>query len=114
MEIKRIKGNTWVIEANQLIPFYKLDSGRCVLLDTGLPEEQEELERTLSTAGLTPVGVLCSHAHVDHCANNRRFQEKYGAEIALTFPEAGMCSSLLTLKCYFLTLSPGKIGRAHV
>ena len=111
MEIKRIKGNTWVIEANQLIPFYKLDSGRCVLLDTGLPEEQEELERTLSTAGLTPVGVLCSHAHVDHCANNRRFQEKYGAEIALTFPEAGMCSSLLTLKCYFLTLSPGTVER---
>ena len=50
--------------------------------------------------------MLCSHAHVDHCGNNRYFQEKYGARIALTAPEAGMCSNLLTLQCYFLTLTP--------
>ena len=111
MELKQVKGNTWVIEANQLIPLYKLDEKQCVLLDTGLLEEREELERTLLDAGLTPAGVLCSHAHVDHCANNGYFQEKYGAKIALTFPEAGMCSSLLTLKCYFLTLSPGMVER---
>ena len=111
MELTQIRGNTWVIEANQLIPFYKLDGGRCILLDTGLLEEREELENTLLPNGLTPARVLCSHAHVDHCANNRYFQEKYGAHIALTFPEAGMCASRLTLKCYFLTLSPGTVER---
>ena len=111
MNLTQIKGNTWVIEANQLIPLYKLDERRCVLLDTGLLEERDELEGTLRSAGLTPVGVLCSHAHVDHCANNGYFQKKYGAQIALTFPEAGMCSSLLTLKCYFLTLSPETVER---
>ena len=111
MELTQVKGGTWVIEANQLIPLYRLGSGRCVLLDTGLLEEREELEETLRRAGLTPAGVLCSHAHVDHCANNGYFQEKYGAKIALTFPEAGMCSSALTLKCYFLTLSPGTVER---
>ena len=111
MNLTQVKGNTWVIEANQLIPLYKLDETRCVLLDTGLLEEREELESTLTQAGLTPAGVLCSHAHVDHCANNGYLQEKYGTKVALTFPEAGMCSSLLTLKCYFLTLSPGKVER---
>ncbi len=111
MELIHIKGDTYVIQANQLIPLYKLDGKRCILLDTGLLEEREGLEETLNTAGLTPVGVLCSHAHVDHCANNGYFQEKYGTKIALTFPEAGMCSSLLTLKCYFLTLSPGMVER---
>ena len=111
MELTQVKGNTWVMEANQLIPLDKLDDRRCVLLDTGLLQEREELEETLRTAGLTPVGVLCSHAHVDHCANNGYLQEKYGAKVALTFPEAGMCSSLLTLKCYFLTLSPGMVAR---
>ena len=111
MELTRVKGNTWVMEANQLIPLYKLDGGRCVLLDTGLLEEREALEETLKSAGLTPVGVLCSHAHVDHCANNGYLQEKYGTVAALTPPEAGMCSSLLTLKCYFLTLSPGTVAR---
>ncbi len=111
MELTQVKENTWVIEANQLIPLYKLDSSRCVLLDSGLLQEREELEETLAAAGLTPVGVLCSHAHVDHCANNGYFQEKYGTQIALTYPEAGMCASLLTLKCYFLTLSPGTVER---
>ena len=111
MELTRVKGNTWVIEANQLIPLYTLGDGRCVLLDSGLLQERETLEETLRDAGLTPVGVLCSHAHVDHCANNGYLQEKYGAVVALTPPEAGMCSSLLTLKCYFLTLSPGTVAR---
>ena len=111
MKLIQVKENTWVIEANQLIPLYKLDEKRCVLLDTGLLEEREELEHTLSGAGLTPVGVLCSHAHVDHCANNGYLQGKYGTKIALTYPEAGMCASVLTLKCYFLTLSPGTVER---
>ena len=111
MNLTQIKGSTWVIEANQLIPFYKLDNSRCILLDTGLLEEREELEETLLSNGLTPAGVLCSHAHVDHCANNGYFQGKYGAQVALTFPEAGMCSTTLTLKCYFLTLSPGTVER---
>lgn len=111
MQLTQIKGNTWVIEATQLIPLYKLDGKRCVLLDSGLPQEREELEETLRGAGLTPVGVLCSHAHVDHCANNGYLQERYGVKVALTPPEAGMCSSLLTLKCYFLTLSPGTVAR---
>ena len=111
MNLTQVKGNTWVIEANQLIPLYKLGGGRCVLLDTGLLHEREELEEALHAAGLRPVGVLCSHAHVDHCANNGYLQEKYGAKVALTFPEAGMCSTTLTLKCYFLLLSPGTVER---
>lgn len=111
MKLTQVKGNTWVAEGYELIPFYKLDGKRCVLLDTGLLEEREELEAALLGAGLTPAGVLCSHAHVDHCANNGYFQEKYGAKIALTFPEAGMCANLLNLKCYFLTLPLGMVER---
>lgn len=111
MELTQVKGNTWVLEGVEYIPLYKLDGGRCILLDSGLLQEREELEEALHAAGLTPVGVLCSHAHVDHCANNGYLQGKYGVKVALTFPEAGMCSSLLTLKCYFLTLSPGTVER---
>ena len=36
MKLTQVKGNTWVIEAMALIPFYKLDSRRVILLDTGL------------------------------------------------------------------------------
>ena len=104
MEITQILGNTWVIEADELIPFYKLDDRRIILMDDGLVEEREALEQTFEEHRLQPVGVLCSHAHVDHCANSAWLQERYHIPIALTAPEAGMCSSLLTLKCYFLTL----------
>lgn len=111
MKLSQVKGNTWVAEGIELIPFYKLDDRRCILMDSGLVEEREDLEQALAEAGLTPVGILCSHAHVDHCGNSRYFQEKYRLPVALTAPEAGMCSSLLTLKCYFLTLPPGIVAQ---
>lgn len=112
MKLTQVKGNTWVIETpEELIPLYKLDGGRCILMDSGLYSEREELDSLLQRNGLTPVGILCSHAHVDHCANNGYFQKKYGAKVALTFPEAGMCSTVLNLKCYFLMLPPGMVER---
>lgn len=111
MKLTQVKDNTWVAEGLELIPFYKLDSRRCILLDSGLLSEREELEEALLSAGLTPAGILCSHAHVDHCANNGYFQEKYHIPVALTAPEAGMCSTILNLKCYFLTLPPGTVER---
>lgn len=77
MKLTQVKGSTWVLEANELIPLYLLDDRRCVLLDSGLAKERDEIEKTLLEAGLEPAGILCSHAHVDHCANNRYFQEKY-------------------------------------
>ena len=98
MKLTQVKDNTWVAEGLELIPLYKLDSRRCILLDSGLLSEREELEEALLSAGLTPAGILCSHAHVDHCANNGYFQEKYHIPVALTAPEAGMCSGLLNLK----------------
>jgi len=106
MKLTQVKGNTWILEANQLIPLYRLEENRCILLDSGLREEREELEETLLQAGLIPAGILCSHAHIDHCANNGYLQEKYHIPVALTAPEAGMCSNLCTLKTYMLLLTP--------
>ena len=111
MNVRQIKGNTWVLEGMEWIPFYRLEGGRCILLDTGLLGEREDLEQTLLDHGLTPAGIRCSHAHVDHGGNNRYFQEKYRIPVALTVKEAGMCAGVLTLKCYFLMLPPGMVER---
>ena len=111
MNLRQIKGNTWVLEGIEWIPFYKLDERRCILLDSGLERERDDLEQTLLDHGLTPAGILCSHAHVDHGGNNKYFQEKYHIPVALTAKEAGMCAGLLNLKCYFLMLPPGMVER---
>ena len=40
MKLTQVKGNTWVAEGHELIPFYRLEGGRCILLDAGLSQEQ--------------------------------------------------------------------------
>ena len=45
MELEQVKGSTWVLKSWELIPLYRLDDHRCVLLDTGLAEQREELEQ---------------------------------------------------------------------
>ena len=98
MKLTLVKGNTYVLEGEELIPLYKVGEDKCILLDTGLLIERQDLEDSLNHYGLTPIGVITSHSHVDHCANNGYLQEKYGTKIAMTFPEAGMCSTIMTLK----------------
>lgn len=111
MKLMQVKGNTWVLEGMEYIPLYRLDEKHCILLDSGLGLEQQSLVQALEENGLTPVGILCSHAHVDHAGNNRYFQETYHIPVALTPYEAGMCSNLLSLKCYFLLLPPDIVER---
>lgn len=111
MKLTQIRGNTWVAEGLEFIPFYRLDGGRVILLDTGLHQEQDDLNETLRANGLTPAGILNSHTHVDHCGNNRFLQQTYGCSVAMTAPEAAMCQNLLTLKCYYLLLSPDMVAR---
>lgn len=109
MKLTQVKGNTWVAEAHQFIPFYRLKDGRCILLDSGLPHEREDLERSLLDAGLTPAAILGSHIHVDHAANHAYFQKKYALPVAVTAAEAGMCADVLNLKCYASLISPAVV-----
>ena len=98
MKLTQVKGNTWVAEGGELIPFYKLEDGRCILLDTGLFREREELDQSLRQAGLTPAAILCSHTHVDHSGGATWFQEKYRLPVAVTAGEAAVVHSRLNLR----------------
>ena len=105
MNFTQVLGNTWVIEGSALMPVYRIDDNRCILLDTGYPSELPELLETLEHHKLTVVCILCSHAHIDHCGNNRYFQETHKIPIAMSAPEAGMCNNILNLKTYRLLAS---------
>lgn len=101
MELKQALGNTWYLEDWQLIPLYRLDTHHCILLDSGLYEQRQEIEDTLHRAGLVPVGILGSHAHNDHSSNHHYFQRTYHLPVALSIGEAGVCCSEENLKSLF-------------
>lgn len=106
MELEQVKGNTWVLKSWEMIPFYKLDDHRCVLLDTGLVSQQQDLDESLRREGFTPVGIICSHAHIDHMGGNAFLKEKYGTKLAMSLGEAGHQFSLLSMNVNNYLLSP--------
>ncbi len=106
MELLQARGNTWYLAGWQLIPLYRVGEDRCILLDSGLLGQREAIEGTLRAHGLTPIGILGTHAHTDHSPNHRYFQQKYRIPVALPLGEAGLCATRLNLKAYFFMLSP--------
>ena len=101
MQLKQAVGNTWYLDDWQVIPLYKTSESTCVLLDTGFRAQRDDIEKTLEKNGLTPVGILGSHIHVDHSANHRYFQQKYNIPVALSAGEAGIAATPLNLQAYY-------------
>ena len=101
MKLTQVRGNTWVLDSWELIPLYKLDDHRCVLLDTGTVEQREDLEDTLDEAGLTPVAILGSHTHIDHMGSHAYFQKTRGTQVVMSLGEAGQIFSPLGLQLQY-------------
>ena len=111
VEIKNIRGNTFCIDTGMTyIPFYKIDEEKIIMLDTGWATgEQKGITEALQKNALKVVGIINSHAHIDHSGNNSYFREKYGCQIAMPSCEAMICNSLINLKLYYSTLSMSEI-----
>ena len=78
---KNVAGNTGFVEFEYaLVGTYRLPSGKLILIDSGT-EEAPELLDDLQRMGVSVCAVINTHLHVDHVANNRALQERYGAEI---------------------------------
>lgn len=113
LKLTQLLGRTWVLEANGMIGLYRLDAHRCILLDSGLRQERQALADTLAGAGLTPVGVLSSHIHMDHSINNRWLRDTYGCPIAAPAGECHLCRSCLALRQYQYCYSPDTVAREY-
>ncbi|MGK0467751.1 MAG: hydroxyacylglutathione hydrolase [Clostridium sp.] len=103
MEIKQVKGNTFLIDTGMTyIPFYKISSKEIIMLDSGWAEgEKEGIDEFLEKNNFKIVAILCTHAHVDHVGNNAYLKEKYNCIIAMPEYEALICSSAVSLKLYY-------------
>lgn len=113
MELRHVKGDTYCLEANELIPLYRLPGDRCILLDSGYAYEREALCAALDRWGLTPVGVFGSHAHRDHAGNNFYLRQRYGAQVCLPRGEAAICTSLLLYKSVYDTHTPKALEQSY-
>jgi hydroxyacylglutathione hydrolase len=109
MEIKEIKGNTFCIDTGMTyIPFYKINNVEIIMLDSGWAKgEREGIDELLEKNKFKVVGIINSHAHIDHVGNNSYLKKKYNCIIAMPAYEAFVCSSTVNLKLYYsnLTLS---------
>ncbi|GAA0181447.1 hypothetical protein SH2C18_39790 [Clostridium sediminicola] len=103
MEIKKVKGNTFCIDTGMTyIPFYKINDEEIIMLDSGWAEgEREGIDELLEKNNFKVVGILCSHAHIDHIGNIAYFKNKYNCIIAMAAYEAFICSSTVNLKVYY-------------
>ncbi len=92
------------------MPLYRRGQD-CILLDTGLPHEREKLEATLAEHQLNLVGILGSHAHVDHCGSSAYFQKKYQIPFGISAIEAGMMKDSLNMKVYRIMSTPQQAAK---
>ncbi|MDX9751322.1 MAG: MBL fold metallo-hydrolase [Flavobacteriales bacterium] len=56
------------------------DGGEAILIDPGCwnTDEETTLARSLDDAGLTPVKLVLTHAHIDHVLGNAAMHQRYG------------------------------------
>ncbi|CAH2215409.1 MBL fold metallo-hydrolase [Tepidibacter aestuarii] len=103
MDIKKVRGNTFCIDTGMsYIPFYKINNEEIIMLDSGLArEERKEIDKLLQKNNFKVVGIICSHAHIDHIGNIAYFKNKYNCIVAMPAYEALICSSTLNLKVYY-------------
>ena len=79
-----------------------------VLIDTGMPQHWERLEKELIAAGCLPSKlklVVVTHGDQDHLGNCAKLQEKYKAKIAMHEADAFMAEGGVLLKRKARTLS---------
>ncbi|MCB2294955.1 MBL fold metallo-hydrolase [Clostridium algoriphilum] len=103
MEIKEIKGNTFCINTGMTyIPFYKINNEEIIMLDSGWAQgERKGIDEILEKNNFKVVGIICTHAHIDHVGNNAYFKKKYNCIIAMPACEALICSSTINLKLFY-------------
>lgn len=115
MEIKGVKGNTFCIDTGMTyIPFYKINKSEIILLDSGWRQgEREGIEELLEKNDFRVVGIISTHAHIDHIGNNSYFKEKYNCIIAMPSCEALICSSAVNLKVYYCSQNLYEVNKHY-
>lgn len=78
MQLNKIKGNTYFIDAPTNIGVYVFKNKTCLLIDTGIDNTQAgKIDEVLKDNGLHPRYIINTHSHTDHCGGNSYFKKNY-------------------------------------
>ncbi|WP_315119628.1 MBL fold metallo-hydrolase [uncultured Clostridium sp.] len=85
MDLIKIKGNTYYINAPTNIGVYVFKNKNCLLVDTGINNSQaRKIDEVLIQNNLHPKYIINTHSHVDHCGGNFYFKENYPGSLIFT------------------------------
>ena len=82
MELTKIKGNTYYINAPTNIGVYSFKNKNCILIDTGINNSAaKKIDDVLKANELHPKYIINTHSHHDHCGGNSYFRNNYTGAI---------------------------------
>lgn len=82
MELTKIKGNTYYINAPTNIGVYSFKNKNCLLIDTGINNSAaKKIDEVLKANNLHPKHIINTHSHHDHCGGNNYFKNNYTGAI---------------------------------
>lgn len=85
MELNKLKGNTYFIDAPTNIGVYVFKNKFCLLVDSGLDNSAaRKIDDILKKNGLHPKYIINTHAHTDHYGGNHYFKENYTGNLVYT------------------------------
>ncbi|WP_040212605.1 MBL fold metallo-hydrolase [Clostridium polynesiense] len=78
MELIKIRGNSYFIQAPTSLGVYTFKNKNCLIIDTGTNNTSaKKLEEALLQNNLHPKYIFNTHSHGDHCGGNNYLIERY-------------------------------------
>ena len=96
MKLTQITDHVYIADGATITTVYRMGDD-CILIDTGHPNDGDDLIRVLDENHLKVRGILSTHYHADHFGNCRRIAKLYDLPVILPLGEAGFCRSLEAL-----------------
>ncbi|MDF2880751.1 MAG: putative Zn-dependent hydrolase, glyoxylase family [Clostridiaceae bacterium] len=92
MELTKIKGNTYYIDAPTNCGVYSFKNKNCLLIDTNINNSTaKKLDEVLINNNLHPKFIINTHNHLDHCGGNLYFQESYPGCLVYASAKEKLC-----------------------
>jgi len=92
MELTKINGNTYYINAPTNIGIYTFKNKNCILIDTGINNTAaRKIDTVLTENKLHTKYIINTHSHVDHCGGNNYFKENYTGCLVYTSAKEKLC-----------------------